>query len=165
MSATTPILNSVKARLQAALPHVLVELFPDNPASYRFMHPLGAVLIAYEGGKYKRLEDIGMVVQERQVILHITVFSRSLHGEAGGHVLLDEVRLAIAGFAPTSCTPCHLIDDGFLAENGGTWQHFLRAQTETEQVQISNEQDLPKFIRARLRHAGDALDDDLQPNQ
>lgn len=165
MSATTPILNSVRARLQAALPHVVVELFPDNPASYRFMHPLGAVLIAYEGSKFKRLEDIGMVVQERHITLHMTVFSRSLHGESGGHVLLDALRLAVAGFAPTACTPCHLIDDGFLSENGGTWQHFLRVQTETEQVQVSNEQDLPKFIQARLRHVGDALDNDLPPKQ
>ena len=163
MSATRPILDSVRERVQAALPDVAVELFPDNPASYRFIHPKGAVLVSYQTSRFKQLEDIGFVVQERQLVLYFTVFSRSLHGELGGLYLLDALRLALTGFAPVGCTRCHLLDEGFLTENGGAWQHFLRAQTETEQVQVVANDDLPAFIRLRLRHADDPLDADLKP--
>lgn len=163
MSATHPILENVRQRLQTALPDVAVELFPDNPANYRFIHPKGAVLVSYQTSRFKKLEDIGFVVQERQLVLYFTVFSRSLHGELGGLYLLDALRLALAGFAPVDCTPCHFLDDGFLTENGGAWQHFLRAQTETEQVQAVTDDDLPAFIRLRLRHSNDPLVADLQP--
>lgn len=165
MSATATILDSVRLHVQQALPDISVELFPDNPAAYRFMHPKGAVLIAYQGGKYKKLEDIGMVVQERQLTLYFTVFSRSLHGEAGGQNLLDALRLALTGFEPYGCSPAHLIDDGFLAENGGTWQHFLRVQTECEQVQVAQDKDLPKFAAMHLRQSTEPLEPDLKPQQ
>lgn len=155
MSATQPILESVRQRLQTALPDVVVELFPDEPDKYRFMHPKGAILVAYPASRYKKLEDIGLVVQERQLALYFTIFSRSLHGELGGLYLLDALRLALTGFAPADGSPCHLLDDGFLNQRGGTWQHFLRAQTETEQVQAVEEKDLAKFIRMRLRQSSD----------
>ena len=44
MSATRPILTAVRDYLAAELPAYTVELFPDDPAGYRFMAPLGAVL-------------------------------------------------------------------------------------------------------------------------
>lgn len=165
MSATQPILESVRQRLQKALPDVAVELFPDKPEGYRFMHPKGAVLVAFQTSRFKKLEDIGFVVQERQLVLYFTVFSRSLHGESGGLYLLDALRLALAGFSPADGSPCHLLDDGFLNESSGTWQHYLRAQTETTQVQATEEEDLAKFIRLRLRQSSDELAPDLTPSK
>ena len=138
MSATLPILRSVQQRLQNALPDIAVELFPDRP-------------------------DVGFVVQERTLVLHFTVFSRNLYGEMGGLYLSDALRLAMAGFKPTDCTLCHCLDDGFLAETSGVWQHYLRMQTETEQVQAIVDEDLPKFIRLRLREYGEPLESDLKP--
>ena len=84
MSATLPILRSVQQRLQNALPDIAVELFPDRPDTYRFIHPTGAVLIAWQDGKYGQLDDVGFVVQERKLVLHFTIFSRNLHDEMGG---------------------------------------------------------------------------------
>ena len=63
MSATLPILRSVQQRLQRALPDIAVELFADRPDTYRFIHPTGAVLIAWQDGQYGKLDDVGMVVQ------------------------------------------------------------------------------------------------------
>ena len=163
MSATLPILRSVQQRLQSALPDIAVELFPDRPDTYRFIHPTGAVLIAWQDGKYGKLDDVGFVVQERTLVLYFTIFSRNLYGEMGGLYLSDALRLSIAGFRPTDCTPCHCLDDGFLAETSGVWQHYLRVQTETEQVQATVDEDLPKFIRLRLREYGDPLEPDLKP--
>ena len=52
MSATRPILIAVRDYLAAELPAYTVELFPDDPAGYRFMAPLGAVLVGYQGSKF-----------------------------------------------------------------------------------------------------------------
>lgn len=162
MSGTRPILESVRQRVQLALPAVAVELFPDRPEQYRFMHPKAAVLIAKQSSTYRDLQDIGCVVQERQIVIHLTVFSRNLNGEMGGLDLIDVLGLALAGFKPNDCSPCHLLDEGFLTESGGAWQHYIRVKTETEQVQAVSDVDLPKFIRLRLRHADEPLATDLQ---
>ncbi len=39
MSATRPIIDAVAAHLQAALPWVSVDVFPENPADYPFTLP------------------------------------------------------------------------------------------------------------------------------
>ncbi len=98
MSATKPILDSVLAHLQAALPHYAIQLFPDNPAQYRFVHPLGAVLIGYQGSEFKELRDVDLIAQERSISLHFTVFGRGLNSDGAALDLLDALRLAIVGF-------------------------------------------------------------------
>ena len=56
MAATVPILQGVTTWLQEQLPDAEVRLFPDNPATYRFIHPRGAVLVGYQGSKFGSIE-------------------------------------------------------------------------------------------------------------
>ena len=165
MSATLPILTALRDHLQAALPGYEVALFPDRPDSYRFIHPLGAVLIGYQGSKFTQLESLGMIAQQRDITLNLTVFGRGVHHDGAALDLLDALRLALVGYTPPNCQPCHLLSEGFLSEDGGAWQYQLTAQTETQQVQQIHAADLPKFIHARARHADAALDPDLKPKQ
>lgn len=154
MSATRPVLESLRAHLQAALPEVGVELFPDNPAAYRFIHPHAVILIQLQSGEFKALEDIGTVVQERQLFIHFTVMARSLHNDFGALAVLDSLRLAVVGFEPTDCTPIHLLKEQFVSEEAGTWMYALTARTETMQIEAVAEPDLPRFIQALVRQSG-----------
>lgn len=163
MSATKPILDSVLAHLQAALPHYAIQLFPDNPAQYRFVHPLGAVLIGYQGSEFKELRDVDLIAQERRISLHFTVFGRGLNSDGAALDLLDALRLAIVGFRPENCERIHLLGERFLDETAGAWQYELRAQTETMQVENRIEPNRPKLTAAFYRRPDQPLNPNLKP--
>ena len=165
MSATLPILTALQNHLQTALPGYEVALFPDRPEAYRFIHPKGAVLIGYQGSKFTRLESLGMMAQQRDITLNLTVFGRGLHHDGAALDLLDALRLALVGYTPPNCLPCHLLAEVFLSEDAGAWQYQLTAQTETQQVEQITQPDLAKFIQARTRQDGTPLAPDLKPGK
>ena len=165
MSATRPILIAVRDYLAAELPTYTVELFPDDPAGYRFMAPLGAVLVGYQGSKFARPDGLGLIGQQRDVTLALTVFGRGLNHDGAALDLLDALRLAITGYRPPDCEPCHLISEQFLAEEGGAWQYQLIAQTETQQVEVCREEKRPLFTAAHYRRPNQDLNPDLKPKK
>lgn len=165
MAATVPILQAVTEWLQKQLPDAEVRLFPDNPAQYRFIHPKGAVLVGYQGSRFGSIEQLGGISQQRVMTLHLTVFGRGLHNDGAALDLLDRLRLAVAGYQPPACLPCHLMSEQFLSEDGGAWQYQLLVQTETHQVQQCREEQKPLFVAARYRQAGDPTEPDLKPKK
>ena len=165
MSATLPILTALRTHLQAALPAYEVALFPDRPDGYRFIHPKGAVLIGYQGSKFTKLEALGMIAQQRDVTLSLTIMGVGWHSDEGTLAILDEVRLAIVGYRPPNCQMCHLIHEQFLSEDAGAWQYELLVQTETQQVQQITEPNLPKLTSVYTRQSTDPLNPDLTPSQ
>ena len=165
MSATRPIIDAVTMHLQAALPWVQVDVFPENPSDYQFIHPAGAVLVGYQSSKFTQIEGLGVIAQQRDVVLHLTIIGAHLHGDDGALAILDEVRLAIVGFKPPNCLPCHLLQERFLSEDAGAWQYELTVQTETQQVQVCQPDNLPVFIQTRPRREDQPLTSDLKPAQ
>lgn len=165
MSATVPILQDLTAHLQAALPELAVDLFPDRPSEYRFMHPVGAVLVQYQGSRFERPQALQAIVQQRLLNIHLTVFGRNLHHDWGALAILDNIRLAVVGYAPIDCSPIHLLSEGFLDETAGAWQYELRLQTETVQVQSCPADQRPRLTRILARQDGDPLNPDLTPKQ
>lgn len=165
MAATVPILQAVAEWLQDELPDAEVRLFPDNPAQYRFIHPKGAVLVGYQGSRFGAIEQLGAISQQRVMTLHLTVFGRGLHHDGAALDLLDRVRLAVVGFRPPHCLPCHLISEQFLAEEAGAWQYQLLVQTETHQVQQCRDEPKPVLTAVRYRRDGQPLETDLKPKQ
>ena len=163
MSATRPIIDAVAAHLQAALPWVQVDVFPENPFDYQFIHPTGAVLVGYQSSKFTQIEGLGTIAQRRDVVLHLTIIGAHLHGDDGTLAILDEVRLAIVGFKPPNCLPCSLLQERFLSEDAGAWQYELTVQTTTQQVQVCQPENLPVFTQTRTRQVGDPLAPDLKP--
>ncbi|WP_155238437.1 Gp37 family protein [Kingella kingae] len=152
MSATRPIIDAVATHLQAAIPWVSVDVFPENPADYQFIHPVGAVLVGYQSSKFTKLESLGLIAQQRDVVLHLTVIGSHLHGDDGALAILDEVRLAIVGFKPPNCLPCDLLQERFLSEDAGAWQYELPVQTTTQQVQVCQPENLPHSPHANTPH-------------
>lgn len=163
MSATQPIIDALRDHLQQAIPWVQVDEFPERPADYQFIHPVGAVLVAYQGSQFTAIEGLGQIAQQRNITLQLTVIGASLHGDSGALAILDEVRLAIVGFAPPNCLPCHLIREQFLSENAGAWQYALTVQTETQQVERRQPENLTTFVHTLHRQRGEPLNPQLKP--
>lgn len=165
MSATRPIIDAVVEHLQAAIPWVSVEAFPERPSEYQFIHPVGAILVGYGGSKFGEIEQLGRIAQQRDVRLMLTVFGSSLNADDGTLAILDETRLAMVGFAPPNCQPCHLISEEFLTEDAGAWQYQLVLQTETQQVEVCRKEKRPLFIAAHYRRPDQDLNPDLKPKK
>lgn len=165
MSATRPIIDAVVEHLQAAIPWVSVEAFPERPSEYQFIHPIGAILVGYGGSKFGEIEQLGRIAQQRNVRLVLTVFGSSLNTDDGTLAILDETCLAMVGFIPPNCQPCHLISEEFLSEDAGAWQYQLVLQTETQQVEVCREERLPLFTAARYRRPDQDLEPDLKPQK
>ena len=151
MSATLPILESVKEHLLQQLDRFSVELFPDDIANYYVKDDLGVVLVQYAGSKFESLDSVDIVQQRRAVYIALTVIARSQHDDSGALDILDKVRLAIVGFKPTNCTACHLVSEEFAGEEDGLWQYQLIIRTETWQIEQKTVENLTKFTTALLR--------------
>lgn len=160
MSATLPILESIRQQIETETQRFSIELFPDDLAHYNLTDEFGAVLVQYAGSRFESLDSTDIIQQRRKVLVALTVIARSQHDDTGALDMLDQVRLAVVGFIPTNCTPCHLISEEFAGEDSGLWQYQLIIQTETWQVENRKPQDLPKFKTALYRRA-----EKTQPNQ
>ena len=165
MSATRPIIDAVQQHLQEAIPWVQVDVFPERPADYQFIHPVGAVLVGYQSSQFMKIQGLGTIAQQRNIVLHLTIIGAHLHGDDGALAILDEVRLAIVGFVPPNCLPCHLLQERFISEDAGSWHYELTVQTETQQVQVCHEQNLPRYAQMQARHTSAPLNPDLKPKQ
>lgn len=159
---TLAILGDIRSQLRDALADVEVDLFPDNPSTYRFIHPKGAVLIGYAGSDYDMTDDTFGIVQTRKLTLSLTVFGRGVHHDAGAIGLLDRVRLAITGYQPKHCNKIHLVSERYLHQDGGAWQYELKIRTETQSVQTCPPDVRPKVAGVHTRRPFDPLNPTLK---
>lgn len=163
MSATLPILNAFKDRLNKQFPDWAVELMPDEPEGYHLSHPNGAILISYAGSKFGAVRPTDAVIQTRTVHIVLTVMSRNLHNDFGAIELLDSLRLAIVGFRPPDSQGCYLIDEQFDEHTSGIWIYQLATACETVQVQQQAVNNSPKFATLIARQDGQPLSPQLKP--
>ncbi len=165
MSATLPILHSLKDHLGTHLPDWSVELMPDDPSEYHLAHPVGAVLISYAGSKFDKVRPSARVTQTRTLHIVITVMSRNLHDDVGAIAVLDELRLLTVGYRPPDCGEMWLIEEQFDGVATGIWQYQLVLCADTVQVQRLHNQQKPVLTEVIARQKGQALDERLIHNQ
>ncbi|WP_432719847.1 Gp37 family protein [Jeongeupia wiesaeckerbachi] len=143
MATTLQILESVVVRLQARLPQLAVEYFPERPAEYRVNHAVGALLVSYPGSNFAETVDVGCIAQPRTLKLSITVMLRQLNGRGGAVDVLDVVRAALIGFRPPDCRKTKAVSEKFLGQVGGIWQYAVDFSTEAMQVEDVEPDNLP----------------------
>lgn len=163
MSATLPILQSIRDHIEQKTTSFSIELFPDDLEHYNLLDPFGAVLVQYAGSKFESLDSTDIIQQRRKVLVALTVIARSQHDDTGALEMLDQLRLAVVGFKPTNCTPCHLISEEFAGEDNRLWQYQLIVQTETWQVEDRQAViSAPKFTHLIKRSTTQPLDTRLK---
>jgi len=106
-----------------------VEPFPDNPDSYKFMHPKGAVLVVNKGSRYSPPETMGKAIQDRKLVFELTVMARNLRKHQGVYAVTDDLALGLAGWkAPGSIFGAVLVSDGFVDRNASVWTWKLELE-------------------------------------
>lgn len=127
--------DSIIVKLKQNFPEVLVEGFPDKPSEFILLHPVGALLVHYQGSNYSQSNAISFISQENKKEFSITVVTRNLRGNEGAYEFIDKVKSVLTGFEPDSCSKLMPSKDFFISENGGIWQYGINFTLTTTNIQ------------------------------
>ncbi|WP_279029301.1 Gp37 family protein [Bilophila wadsworthia] len=141
MATTNEILAAVRERL-AILP-LAAELWPEHHEKYRLNHPVGAALVGYAGARFDNARDVGVCVQDRDMIIPVILCFRQLNGANGAIDMLDRVRTLLLGFAPPDCGKILLQAEKFAGEEDRVWWYQLDVACRTIAVEDAEEEDGP----------------------
>ncbi len=133
MATTNEILESIRARL-AMLP-LAAEFWPEKQDGYRLNHPAGAALVGYAGAEYGDARDVGLCIQDRDMVIPVILCFRQLNGPNGAMDMLDRVRLLLLGFAPPDCTKLLLQAERFAGEEDRLWWYEMTFACRTMAVE------------------------------
>ena len=89
---TRTIENTLIEKLKQEFPEVLVEGFPDKPSEFILLHPIGALLVHYQGSNYSETEALGFITQKNKKEFSITVVTRNLRANNGAYEYIDKVK-------------------------------------------------------------------------
>ena len=128
--------NSIIQKLKDSFPEVLVQGFPDKPSEFILLHPLGALLVHYQGSNYSETEALGFITQKNKKEFSITVVTRNLRANNGAYEYVDKVKSVLSGFEPDECTKLIPTKDYFISESGGIWQYGINFTLITQNIQI-----------------------------
>lgn len=127
--------NSIIERLKSEFPEVLVQGFPDKPSEFNFLHPVGALLVHYQGSNYTNSTALGYISQDNKKEFSITIVTRNLRENQGCYEYLDKIKATLTGFQPDECSKLMPTKDFFISENRGIWQYGINFTLTTYNVQ------------------------------
>lgn len=112
------------AALTTALPEFAVEAFPERPADYSLLHPLGAVLVQYDGSTFGANQLNGAVAQPRSLRFVVVVIMRNLRDQSGCYDVLSRITQALASLrSPHLVAGATQLSESFLSEAQGVWMY------------------------------------------
>lgn len=109
--------NSITQKLKDSFPEVLVQGFPDKPSEFILLHPIGALLVHYQGSNYTNSNALGIISQENKKEFAITVVTRNLRANQGAYEYIDNVKSVLTGFQPDECSKLMPLKDYFISED------------------------------------------------
>ncbi len=127
--------NSIIEKLKASFPEVLVQGFPDKPAEFILLHPVGALLVHYQGSNYTNSNALSFISQENKKEFSITIITRNLRENRGAYEYIDAIKSVLTGFQPNECTKLIPTKDFFISENTGIWQYGINFSLSTINIQ------------------------------
>lgn len=127
--------NSIIEKLKIKFPEVLVQGFPDKPSEFILLHPIGALLVHYQGSNYTNSNALGFISQDNKKEFSITIVTRNLRENQGSYEYLDKVKSILTGFEPDGCSKLMPTKDFFISENKGIWQYGINFSLTTTNIQ------------------------------
>lgn len=118
----TAILERLKAELSG---QVRVDAFPNDPAKYDFANLPAAALVHYVGSKYAPREGPVRTDQRRKQQFAIVLLARSLRGQGGAYMHLEDIRLALQGSSFAGAGPAEIVRDELQSEQDGVWRWWV----------------------------------------
>lgn len=128
--------DQILTKLQAELPEILIRSFPEKPSEFILLHPLGAILIHYQGANYSSTKSLGFVNQVKTAEFSITIVTRNLRSNSGAYELLDSVRAILTGFQIKDCSELVPIKESFISETAGIWQYSINFSLTVPNIQL-----------------------------
>jgi hypothetical protein len=125
------IINQLKTKI----PDFLIHGFPEKPSEFVLIHPIGAILVHYQGGNYSASQSLGYINQENKKEFSITIVTRDLRSNNGAYQTLDKVKSALTGFQIQGCSKLTPTKDGFVSEKSGIWQYAINFSLTTKQIE------------------------------
>lgn len=136
--------NVLLERLQANLPELVVEAFPDNPSEYEFIHPVGAVLVQYDSSNFGEDYCLAFTAQKRTMKFNVVSLTRSLRDHNGCYDVLERISQTILGLKLNGFEQFKQETDSFSDETDGVWtyvQSFTVKGLYLQQLPNYSEQD------------------------
>lgn len=123
LTLETELVAKLKETLEAG---IHVQAWPDNPESFDFTQPNGAVLVRYDSDTFSApvANRAGKIIQERTAQWAVVILHRNLSKHDGIYTLLESVRLALTGFTFPSepeSTVLYPIKSAFIGRQPGKW--------------------------------------------
>ncbi len=114
------------ARLISQITDLQIEGFPDDPENYRLNHPIGAILVQYQGTKYSAPEEYNVIFQGSNITsFSISLFTRDLRTNAGAYGYLEDIKTALTGLIIPDQSRLYPTEDGFLGLNEGVFHYGI----------------------------------------
>lgn len=113
------------ARAKALLPLLAVEDFPGDPASYKLLHPKGAVLVLYTGSDFGRPSPLALSAQDRGMKVDLVLQIRNLAKAQGAYEALEILRKGFTGWEVPGFLPAYPTRDAFRGAQDGVFQFVI----------------------------------------
>ncbi|WP_028488089.1 Gp37 family protein [Thiothrix lacustris] len=123
--------DAVISNLASASLGISVEPYPDRPADYSMIDPVGAALVVIPSSRYSPMIN---GVQTRTTRIVVTLLVRNLATHAGAYPLIDAVLATLQGWTPDDWQPVAAISEQFVTEDNGVWQYDLVFETSRLQI-------------------------------
>lgn len=132
---------------------VKVEAFPADPAKYDFANLSAAALVHYVGSQYQGAKGPVKIDQARRMQFAVVLLTRSLRGQNGAYMHLEDIRLGLQGAAFAGAGPAEIVRDELQSEHDGVWRWWVQIALPTPAVARDRRQPSP-LMRPVVTGAG-----------
>ena len=141
--------NLIIERLKNKIKDVQIQGFPEKPSEFRLIHPIGALLVHYQGANYSEPKSLGCIVQDKKFEFSITVVMKNLRSpqdaHQGAYDYIDAVNQTLTGYRIDGCSKMYPVKEDFIGEDNGIWQYGITFALTSQNIEMDEEEDLPAF--------------------
>lgn len=128
--------DAIIARLKSQLSALQIQGFSLKAVEFAMKHPVGAILVNYQGSKYNTIKTANRVYQERWLSFAIFLLIKNLRiqdgAPAGAYDYIDTILTALTGYKIANCSKICPVTDEFKDEDAGLWQYGLLIKLRTQ---------------------------------
>jgi len=140
--------NQIISRLKSKIKDVQVQGFPEKPSEFRLIHPIGALLVHYQGASYSEPKSLGCIVQISKLEFSITIVMKNLRSiqdgsYQGAYGYIDMVKQVLTGYKIDGCTKIYPVKEDFLGEDNGIWQYGINFVLTSQNIEADENDELP----------------------
>jgi len=143
--------------LNAEMPDLPTEAFPDNPAGYDLLSENGVVLVRYNGTTYGEVETLGMTTQTGETEFVLSVLAYSLSAASGVYANLSKVIRTVQGKTFPGATAVKLKNIAFAGVENGRWQYDMTVLLEMPEIEPAEQEPFNLFNQITIRNANDEV--------